>query len=315
MSSANRQINSHARVIGEILGSNTYRYKVPVYQRNFAWQKDQVNTLWEDLTGALENNANEYFLGAIVISIGEDDSHREIIDGQQRLVAISMILAAIVRQLRLINDDKTADSIFRDYLGAEDRRTGDIESRLTLNEINDPSFQELVIEQRSFSKGEVKNWIDSNKLLYEAFEITVNNLNKWLEKFPGMRDALIDLEEFIQKRTKLIVIEAGDESDAFIIFETLNDRGLELAVSDLVKNYLFSLAGTNLETFKGAWRDMMLLIGEENMPQYLRHFWLSRYGHVQKRELYRAIREKIKSNIIARKFMEDLRKDANLYSQ
>lgn len=274
MADQTRKITSYTYPIGELLGKPLF-YRVPVYQRDFAWTIEQIDTLWDDITSAVSEGQQEYFLGAIVLSFTDQDNKREIVDGQQRLAALSMIFAGIVRAWRELNDEKRASGVFRDYLGTEDRRTGELVSKLTLNETNDPVFQRLVIRGELASGTEKKLWTYSNKLLSDMFDRVIVNLQTWLKKYKDAESALLDLEDFLTKNTNLIVIEAGDESDAFIIFETLNDRGLELAVADLVKNYLFSQAGGQIEKFKRTWTEIAVLIGNENMTQFLRHFWLS----------------------------------------
>ena len=139
-------------------------------------------------------------------------------------------------------------------------------------------------------------------------------MDDWLKKNPDAEEALIELEKYIAGNANVIVIEVGDEYDAFVIFETLNDRGLELAVADLVKNYLFSLAGERLEAFKKAWGEITLLIGSENLTPFLRHLWLSEYQFVRERDVYRDLRQKVKTKTVARQFVERLRKAADLYA-
>jgi uncharacterized protein with ParB-like and HNH nuclease domain len=125
---------------------------------------------------------------------------------------------------------------------------------------------------------------------------------------------LVDFEEFISENLNLIEIQVGDDSDAFIIFETLNDRGLDLAVAELVKNYLFSLGGHNLEKFKHAWVEISTLVGRENITQFLRHYWLAFYNLVRERDLYKEIKSKIRTKTNALQFITDIRKSAEHYS-
>ena len=291
---APRRIDSNAQSIGELLRRPIF-YKVPVNQRDFAWTAEEIDTLWEDITFALLNGRNEYFLGAIVVSPGRDDKTREIVDGQQRLAAVSMIFAAVANEWRTRNDNKRADGVFRDFLGSEDRRTSELVAKLSINESNDPIYQDLILKGRKVSVADKKSWPLSNRLLDGAFSRISTKVHSWINEVgdPGAR--LLDLEEFVADNTNVILIEVSDESDAFVIFETLNDRGLELAVSDLVKNYLFSLAGANIELFKKLWFEITLLVASENLTPFLRHFWLSEHEIVRERELYRTLRNTVKN--------------------
>ena len=308
-----RRIASDAQSIGELL-RKPLSYRVPPNQRDFSWTSEEIDVLWEDITGAILDGRSEYFLGAIVLSPGRDEKTREIVDGQQRLAALSMIFAAIERTWRSLKDEKRATGVFRDFLESEARRTGDVVPKLSLNEINDPVFQGLVLRNEDIPGNQSNMWPQTNKLLDAAFSRIRQKLEDWLRRFDAAESALLDLEEFLSDKTNVIVIEVGDESDAFVIFETLNDRGLELAVSDLVKNYLFSVADQHIDAFKRHWRDIALLVGSENLTAFLRHYWLSQHSLVRERELYRALRDTVRSSTAARQLMERLRKVADIYA-
>ena len=307
-----RRIDSNSQSIGEFL-RRPVSYCVPSYQRNFAWKSDQIDVLWEDITTSLEEGRPQYFLGAIVIS-PTDSKVMEVIDGQQRLGAISMILAVIARKWTSLGDERRATGVFRDYLGSEDRRTGDVIQKLSLNETNNAAFRSLVLRGETVSTTERRQMAYSNRLLAEAVQRITAHLDAWLQGFDDAETALLDLEDFVADSTNLIVIEAGDDSDAFVIFETLNDRGLDLAPPDLVKNYLFSLAESHIERFKRVWAEISVLVGSENLTQFLRHYWLSEYALVRERGLYRAIRNSTRTTTKARRLIERLRRTADLYA-
>jgi len=310
-----RRIKSDSCSVGELL-RRPFSYKVPFYQRDFSWKEEEVSNLWHDLTNALEKGTQDYFLGAIVLTEPGDNKIQEIVDGQQRLAVLSMIMSAIANYWRDKSDEKRATGVFGDYLGIEDRRTGEIVPKLTLNEINDPTFQSLVI-RREKDEIQKKTWqkLTSNRLVYEASDNIDASLKTWVDKYDDKDSLVLDIEEFIRDNTSLILIEVENDRDAFVIFETLNDRGLDLAVSDLIKTYLFSLAESGqINNFKQIWRDISLLVGGSVMTQFLRHYWNSLYGLVREKELYAELKDAIKSGTKARQFMEQLRKTAELYN-
>lgn len=287
---------------------------MPVNQREFSWTSEQIDILWDDITSALLHSRGEYFLGAIVTGPTSDDKTREIVDGQQRLAILSMIFAALAAEWKARKDEKRATGVFRDYLGAEERRTGEVIPKLRLNETNDSVYQKLVLHSEEATAAERKTWAQSNKLLESALLRVRAKLQAWIADADDPTPRLLDLEEFISVNTNIILIEVGDESDAFVIFETLNDRGLDLAVSDLVKNYLFSLAGPHIDRFKKLWTEISLLVGTENMTPFLRHSWLSEHEIVRERELYRALRAAVKNPAASRQLIDRLRRLADLYA-
>lgn len=309
-----KTIDSKSLSVGELF-RKPYSYKVPFYQRDYSWTKDEVTAFWDDIISAFEEGNNaEYFMGVIVIAPGSFEKTRLIVDGQQRMTSFSMIFSSISEIWQKKGDQNRSLGVSRDYLGSEDRRTGEIIPKLSLNETNDNAYQQIVLRRDELSSSDRKLWPKTNKLLYESYEILKSNIGTWLDRFDDQESSLVDFEEFISENVNLIEIQVSDDSDAFIIFETLNDRGLDLAVADLVKNYLFSLGGTNLDKFKQSWIEISTLVGRENITQFLRHYWLSFYDLVRERDLYREIKLKIRTKTNALQFITDIRKSADHYS-
>jgi hypothetical protein len=309
-----RHIGAYAHTIGEVFRRPVF-YRVPINQRDFAWTGEEIDVLWQDLLAALEDDRGEYFLGAFVISPSEHEpTDFEVVDGQQRLASLSMILAAIRDEW---GGKDQAQEIANAFLGTRDRKSRSITPKLGLNATNDPIYQRVVLECEKLTPPEIRAEHKSNQLLIGAFGRFKTHLAEWLKGKVGdeREDALIALEQFVDRTVKVIVIEVGDESDAYIIFETLNDRGLELAVADLVKNYLFSLAGPrNIEVFKKQWTEISQLVGAENLTVFLRHYWISEYNLLRERDLYRNLRETIRDMPKAKAFLTRLRKVAELYA-
>src|SRR5215469_15379479 len=90
-----RHIDANANTIGEVFRRPVF-YRVPTNQRDFAWTSEEIDILWLDLKAALEDDREEYFLGALVFAPSEDEpTEFEVVDGHQRLASLSMLLAAI----------------------------------------------------------------------------------------------------------------------------------------------------------------------------------------------------------------------------
>ena len=75
-------------------GSNKLIFEVPIYQRNYAWEKDEVATLIQDVYDAYKKDSDVYFIGTLVTYYKGDNTY-EVIDGQQRLTTINLILNAL----------------------------------------------------------------------------------------------------------------------------------------------------------------------------------------------------------------------------
>ena len=124
--------------------------------------------------------------------------------------------------------------------------------------------------------------------------------------------------KFLDQDVQVIVVDVPDEADAFMIFETLNDRGLDLTIADLLKNYLFSLAGHHIEAVKTHWLAAVSTIetshDERVFTTFLRHFWSSRVGLVRERDLYRSLKANIQSTPQAVEFVSHLHTASRLYA-
>ncbi|MCI0565221.1 MAG: DUF262 domain-containing protein, partial [Nitrososphaera sp.] len=316
MGARQAQIKSDLQTVGEILSAG-FRYKVPAHQRDFSWTLEEVEQLWSDILDAIGEDLTEYFLGTIVVQESRDTKTRTIIDGQQRLATLSMILSAI-RMVHKEHKDERAEEVYKDFLGIRDRRSRVTEPRLSLNEINEPVFQRLVVEDASDDDLSLeiadRSAAPSNLLLSRAAQYMRHVVRERTKQSKKYEDFLLELEEFIGDRVVLILVAVGDEADAYLIFETLNDRGLELSISDLLKNYIFSKAGNRLETVRKQWQEMAVILGTQDQTQFLRHYWLSKYGVVRERDLYREMKRKFNSQSAVLRLMSELRDGADKYA-
>lgn len=311
------RIESNLRTAGEVLSAD-FRYKVPPHQRNFSWTLEEVGQLWDDVMYAIREDVPDYFVGTVVVQESRERKERTIIDGQQRLATLTMILAGI-RTLYHEHGDDRADEVYRDYLGARHRRTRSTEPRLTLNEVNEPAFEQLVVcdvpDEQLRLVAKDKATAPSNVLMAKAALFIREAMRKKAGSEPKYEDFLLELEDFLKDRVMVILVAVGDEADAYLIFETLNDRGLELSISDLLKNYIFGRAGIrNLDLVRRQWQEMVVILGSQDQTQFLRHYWLSRYGVVRERELYREMKRRFGSETAIVRLMNELRAAVDKYA-
>jgi len=133
----------------------------------------------------------------------------------------------------------------------------------------------------------------------------------------AFRDWVIDWIEYVREKAIIMLAVVPEESDAFAIFETLNARGRELAIADLLKNHLFSCAGESMDDVRHLWNSASSKISEVNetaITDFLRHYWNSRYALARERELYRRFRSQINDDNDSLIFAEELDKAASDYS-
>ena len=238
-------------------------YKIPNYQRQYSWTNDQLEALWDDLYEAYQNKTVDddcYFLGSIVV-VNDGKGYFELIDGQQRITTLMILMNVLVKDFPEIN--KNSDEIF---VADKDKIQNCIlfqgrKNRLQLQ--TDPKydsiFNDLIINCESFSdideptKRELK--LDDPQYKY------INSAVFFYKKLSELSET--ELDEFVNYifySTNIIKIECTNQSFAIKLFQVLNDRGLELSPSDIVKSYIIGKYEQDDEhgkqTFNNNWKNI-----------------------------------------------------------
>ncbi len=296
------------------IGHTIYDNKltVPLYQRSYAWEDSHVNDLYDDLLTSIRNAEDEYFIGSIVISSGNERD--EVVDGQQRLATISIFLAAIRDYFQSQDDQARVDHIQGQYLSSTDRRSLEEVPNLRLNNNDNNYFYNRIILNPS---QDIETTRASHDRLLSAFKLAKKKISAYISTSNNPTDSLLDLCEFIDEHLKVILVKVPNHANAFTIFETLNDRGLELAISDLLKNFLLGQAENRLTEVQENWTKMYSLLenteNEDLVVTFLRQYWSSIYGLTRERDLYKNIKGKITSKQRAIDFSSNLEEAARVY--
>ncbi|MCK4421248.1 DUF262 domain-containing protein [candidate division WOR-3 bacterium] len=298
--------------VGDLLNDKKI-YVVPLFQRSFSWEAQQVADFWIDLMDTYEykGHGNEYFIGSIVITPYDEDNEKKvkILDGQQRFATFLLFLAALRDVLSITELENAQDriDIIKGILSTSDVVTIEKNPKLELNKEDKNYFESIVID------GEIpKPELKSHERIKNAYSFFKNEITKKIElendKFvKGVLDSLFN--KFL-----MIRIEVDDDINAHMIFETLNDRGLDLSVADLTKNYIFSLSSKkDLAIVMSSWQEVVDQVGGHNVTRFLRHFWISSYALVRKEELYKRLKNKVTESRV-KKFIKDLATEATVYA-
>ncbi len=308
-------IDSRLMSFGELLTGNN-SYTVPSFQRDYSWTEAQVDQLWDDITETLDEKRSEHFIGAVVVN-NSKKPELMLIDGQQRVTTISILMCVLRNLAKERGDEQLAQTISQKYLGSLNLRTRKTESKLILNERNNQFYQENIVESRTISflreLSKKKNIDKSNKLIIDAYLLLYQRIEKRMQKFGDSVEVLIELEECIRDQLVSILISVADEANSYLIFETLNDRGLELSVADLLKNYLFSRASERIKEVQRKWGEINLLADRFELTKFIRYYWLSKYGHVTEKDLYRKIATEVKNSSQVFDFVNELRNAVEIY--
>ena len=302
--------------LSSLLG-NGVTFKVPVFQRDYSWKVDNWTDLWEDIK-ILLNTGKDHYMGAVVLQkVGEKQFL--VIDGQQRFTTLSLLALAAINKIQdLINAGLEAENnteriseLRRGFLGQKDPASLHYSSKLFLNENNDPFYQRNLLQL--IAPQNERTLIDSDRLLWQGFRFFYEKIGELLPNATGVELATF-LSKSIGDKTMFIKIEVEDELSAYTLFETLNYRGVDLTVTDLLKNYLFSLiTPADLRIAKDIWKKIATGIGIDRFPIFLRHFWISRKQLVRQEQLFKTIRAEVKSNQQVFDLLNDLDRYSEIY--
>jgi hypothetical protein len=294
-------LNTDTEDLKELL-SNGKGYSVPPYQRDYSWKQEHWEDLWEDLLN-IEENKEDHYMGALVLESGERKQFR-IIDGQQRMATLSILILACVDYLLGLADEgveatankERAGLLESSYLGAKDPTSLRITPKLKLN-ANDDDFFQLNLAQRKPPHGGVRSLRDSEKLLWDCFQFFKGKVQEKFSRRKKGEDVAAFISEIVTERLVFISVRVQDQLSAYTVFETLNARGLELTETDLLKNYLLSLADrlskSQIEPVLRQWARITARVGIASFPEFLRHHLNSHREYVRQKQLFKTIKRDI----------------------
>ncbi len=303
--------------IGTALNRN--RLVVPVNQREYSWEKKHAQELFQDFARAIGENKKSYFLGTVVLTIGKNGAF-DVADGQQRLATSTILLAAIRDWFFAKKDSLLVNSIENEFLFTVIRETRETVPRLTLN-VQDRDFfiKRILAKPKTPDRIAALPTKPSHHQIQQASELAEKYVKDILKPL-GQNDRVPTLNrwvEFIQSSAQVIVLKVPDDLNAFVMFETLNDRGLKTSQSDLLKNYLFGEADDRIAEAQPKWVEMTGLLeagGDDDiMITYLRHVTISLYGYTREREVFEAIKSRVQGKGYAIQFLQGLADNAADY--
>src|SRR3989338_8759995 len=254
------------------------KYVIPKYQREYTWKKENWDDLFNDIMG--ENNFEEGpFLGSIICVNKTTETVLspvlEIIDGQQRLTTISILYAAIHARLlieEMENDDFKSELINLKYRLVQKKKPKETKLELSYQNNNFGDYKEILEESGvlDVKDGKPKNL--GNRRLYKAYSFFSTKLESY--PFNEVRKLLDKINS-----SHIIKIEVNTNSDAFNLFESINNRGVPLSAIDLIKNSLLSnLEKNKSKTMDDAFEEWKIVIDNltedpKIQERFLRHYY------------------------------------------
>ena len=256
--------------VAKVLSSD-FHFEIPSYQRPYAWGREEVDQLFDDLVSWMEDEArrsnadpNPYFLGSVVIIKSPDAPRAEVVDGQQRLTTLTLFLVACSERLptartHLVGHLRDKGSPFIKH--AADRL------RLTPRDRDRAFYEKHIMADAGIDRS-----IDPATLAESQRNLWRNAL-RFVERLSSMTDSAVQtLLRLVLNDCYLVVVRTSDFTSAYRIFSVLNDRGLDLSPTDILKARLIGdTPEAAREGFTKVWEDTEETLGRGPFLELFSH--------------------------------------------
>lgn len=277
--------------------SDRFEFRIPDYQRPYAWTTEQTAELLEDIAHAAsvvmsENGdvqeASPYFLGSVVIIKGNSPKS-DVVDGQQRFTTLTILFCVLrdiaspdmARQIHYFVQARTA--VFAGVVG---------NFRLSVRERDEKFFQSHIQEMgvlQNFVERSPENLSDSQQRMLENTKYLWEQVSRLDE---NQRNTLTS---FLVQRCYIVVVSTSDHGSAYRIFSVLNDRGLDLSPTDILKARIIGGMGENVrDRYTEMWENYEDDLGRERYRDLFAHI---RMIYV-KNKLYRNLQDEFQEHIL-----------------
>lgn len=260
------KITPTALKLDQLLGSSNEQFVIPPYQRRYSWRERQVYELLEDID--LLKGSDVHLLGSIVCLTGHHTpgvNQLELVDGQQRLTTICILLESLRKRFDQAEEEDQSREIAR-LLSAK-ALGGTAVPKIALNTLDGDEFSNLASEE------EIDSDEYENRNLADAF----CTIRDWLSEMTV--EELTAFSFKLQNQTLVVRLDVNDAKDAFKLFETINNRGLRLSPTDIIKNFVLGNAArfgaSQLEIARKQWATLISHLDGTDTDGFFRYFLIS----------------------------------------
>ncbi len=274
-------LNASASSAGGLISGSIF--EVPPYQREYSWTKDQVGDFFQDIHRSLEEDS--YFLGLIILT--DENGRKQIVDGQQRVVTLTLLAAALHYQAVKWSRSALADRLKANFLTSINYETDESDPRVVLTDVVDNETLQAIVSLGDAALQDPA-WRRASNEIVESYEYLSSELAQDLKSDPFKR--LGKWTDFITNKLYFAVFIHPDPESAYQVFEVINTRGKDLTTAHLLKNYLISqVPPAEKQTVYQRWKrisDNFPNEGANNFVQYIRHIVTVTSGYVLPKDLF-----------------------------
>lgn len=279
--SVSTPLNASASSAGALISNATF--EVPQFQREYSWGLDEVTDFWNDLKNNMDSDT--YFIGLVILT--DQGGRKHVVDGQQRLITLSLLATAIYHEAQRRGRSALADRIQADFLRSIDYESDKTDPRIRLSDENDDQTFQHILNSGSQPPGFTADDSVSSRM-WASYDYISRRLSEDLSQDPFKR--LGRWTEFITHKLYFAVFVHPDPSSAYQVYEVINTRGKELTTADLLKNYILSQTSpASRQDRYNQWQRLSKQFatdGTNNFVQYIRHVVTVNSGHILPKDLF-----------------------------
>lgn len=273
-------LNASASTAGGLISGSTF--EVPPYQREYSWREDEVKEFFEDIQRSLDSNS--YFLGLIILT--DEDGRKKIVDGQQRVVTLTLLAAALYHEAKRRGRTALADRLNADFLTSINYDTDENDPRVILTDNADNDTLQHIVRTGKAPEDKKDDSVSSE--IAKSFNFIIKELREDLNPDPFKR--LGKWTDFITNKLYFAVFVHPSPSTAYQVFEVINTRGKDLTTADLLKNFVISESPPAFKAeIYDRWKrvsDNFPSDGTNSFVQYIRHTVTVGTGHILPKDLF-----------------------------
>ncbi len=247
--------------LSQLFSSSNELFTIPAYQRRYSWQWKQLIELFDDINYL--KTQDTHLLGSIVCLTSSHTAGinpLELVDGQQRVTSLSLFMKALQVKFEELGKQEISNEI-NNYLFCKgiDRK---LNNKILLGDLDNPDYIKIM-SQTDLEEVKNQDLLNAYKYLYE-----------WINKLTDQ-----DIDEIYYKfinNVLIIRLDVGEAKDAYKLFETINNRGLKLNSTDIIKNFLLghasSISEETLSSVKENWKELIINLDEIDTDKFFRQF-------------------------------------------
>lgn len=289
------EITPNKLTVGQLFQNNNEQFIIPSYQRRYAWGYNQYSALFNDIQ--MLRDDDRHLFGMLLFHTGfltGGINKLEMVDGQQRITTLSILFLTIKKRYKELNRKEKVSDVEKKLYCIDEKEKR--QNKIILGDLDNEDYCKLVKEKDMDTVVNKKLFNAYNDLYSLIKELDITELNKFYNK--------------INNITVVLRLDVSEAKDAYKLFETINNRGLRLSPTDLIKNFILGHASKLnkeiLEDIKKLWTNIIVNLDNIDTNTFFRQYMCG------------ILRKKVSQNKLVEEFKKYYFKnikDANLITE